>query len=260
VTEEELDASMTEATREEIATGRVPKRMDKLLRKVSDRPIGKGDEKILELSFLKSPLEIIPSETNLDIVGGIRVAHNLLSGPTGKQRAVSGDEEDVIPCDIVLRSVGYLGVPLEGVPFDEERCVIANSKESSGRVIDYESGESVLGMFTSGWAKRGPNGIVGTNIPCAKETVKAILEDQDNLLLPAIQQVGGVEELLKQKSPEVVDWSGYMNINDHEVRVGEEKGKVRDKLFTAKKMLQVANGDRSEQAYMYQHLLVPLIL
>jgi len=243
VTQQELDASMTEATQEEINTGRVPKRMDKLLRKVSDRSIQK-EGKILELSFLKSPFEIIPSETDPTAVGGLRVVHNSLLGPAGKQRAVSRNEEEdmFIPCDIVLRSVGYLGVPLDGVAFDNKRAVIANNSESSGRIVNLTSGEAVTGMFTSGWAKRGPSGIVGTNIPCAKETVQSILEDYSSALLPTIQQEGGVRSVLQQQQQQVVDWNGYIHINDHEVQVGEQKGKVRDKLFATETMLQVANS------------------
>jgi hypothetical protein len=97
-------------------------------------------------------------------------------------------------------------------------------------------------MFTSGWAKRGPNGIVGTNIPCAKETVQSILQDYSSALLPTIQQEGGVRSVLQQQQQQVVDWNGYIHINDHEVQVGEQKGKVRDKLFATETMLQVANS------------------
>ena len=135
-----------------------------------------------------------------------------------------------------------LGCTIDGVAFDNKRAVIANNSESSGRIVNLTSGEAVTGMFTSGWAKRGPNGIVGTNIPCAKETVQSILQDYSSALLPTIQQEGGVRSVLQQQQQQVVDWNGYIHINDHEVQVGEQKGKVRDKLFATETMLQVANS------------------
>jgi adrenodoxin-NADP+ reductase len=238
VHKDELDASMTEATKEEIKNERVPKRMNKLLRSAADRPVD-SDNKALQLSFLRSPLEIVSCDDKPGVVGGIRVAVNTLEGSAGNQRAVDTGEYEFIPCDLVLRSVGYLGLPLEGVAFDEKRATVSNTPESAGRVVDPSSGQVINGMYTSGWAKRGPNGIVGTNIPCARETVKSILEDETNGLLPTIRVEGGIAGLINTKS--VVDWNGCTKIDAHEVAVGKLKGKVRDKMLEREDMLLAAN-------------------
>ena len=244
VKEEDLDASMTQATEEEIKTGRVPKRMNKLLRTVAGRSVEKEDTE-LQLSFLRSPIEILPSTTNPNVVGSIRVSVNTLEGPVGQQRAVDTGESEIIPCDIVLRSVGYLGVPLEGVAFNEATATISNAEDSAGRIVDPETGEVMRGMFTSGWAKRGPSGIVGTNIPCAKETVQSILEDAHSGVLPTMQSSSSSSSsssLYTKMNAARVNWGDYLNIDQHEVETGMVKGKVRDKMLSRTEMLQVAKG------------------
>jgi adrenodoxin-NADP+ reductase len=248
VQKEELDASMTTATEEEIKTLRVPKRMNKLLRKVAGRTMDEDkDETELCLTFLKSPIEIIPHENNPAVVGGVRVAINALEGSVGQQQAQETGKYETIPCDLVLRSVGYLGVPLDGVAFDDRKCIIANTRESAGRVVHASNGESVAGMFTAGWAKRGPTGIVGTNIPCAKETVASILKDAETGALPSIEVEGGVMAGVEGEGERggdtvVVEWEEYLNIDQYEVEQGAVKGKVRDKMLLREDMFKVAKA------------------
>ena len=83
------------------------------------------------------------------------------------------DEREVIPCGLVLRSVGYRGVPIPGVPFDEARATIPNE---AGRVLD-DAGAVVPGLYCAGWIKRGPSGVIGTNKKDATETVELLLDD-----------------------------------------------------------------------------------
>ena len=83
--------------------------------------------------------------------------------------------------------MGYKVEPLDGVAFDEASSTVSTGRgEGRGRVLDSESGVAVPGLYTAGWAKRGPTGVVATNIPCARETVASILEDADAGLLPEI--------------------------------------------------------------------------
>ena len=85
----------------------------------------------------------------------------------------------MIPCGLVLRSVGYRGVALPGVPFDDDRGVIPNA---DGRVLD-AGGEPIAGLYCAGWIKRGPSGVIGTNKKDAAETVEHVLEDAEAGLL-----------------------------------------------------------------------------
>ena len=81
----------------------------------------------------------------------------------------------------MLRSIGYKGVGLEGIPFDAARGLIPND---AGRVIDPESGEQVPGHYAVGWIKRGPSGVIGTNKKDALDTVDTLLEDLDDGRIP----------------------------------------------------------------------------
>ena len=107
-------------------------------------------------------------------VSGLRVVRNRLEpDPRGGVRAVATGEHEVIPCGLVIRSIGYRGRPLPGVPFDERRGLIRND---GGRVCE-EDGAPRRGEYAVGWIKRGPSGVIGTNKKCANDTVAALLED-----------------------------------------------------------------------------------
>ena len=129
---------------------------------------------------------------------------------------------------MVVRSVGYRGTPLPGVPFDIERGVIHNE---GGRVTDVETNAPVPGLYTAGWVKRGPSGVIGTNKKCALETVTLILEDLAAGRLPEpTLPPGALDELLVQRGVEVVDYAGWERIDAHEKGRGEPHGRPRVKL------------------------------
>lgn len=104
----------------------------------------------------------------LPSVGAVRFEVTQLEGEAGRQRAVGTGVFEDLPCGLVLRSIGYRSVPLPGVPFDHERAVV---RQQAGRV------EGVPALYCAGWLKRGPTGIIGTNVDDARETVQSILED-----------------------------------------------------------------------------------
>ena len=116
-----------------------------------------------------------------DRVEAVEVVRNeLVADESGRIRAVPTDEREVIPCGIVLRSVGYRGTAISGVPFDEERATIRNDQ---GRVLD-DGGVPIPGLYCAGWIKRGPSGVIGTNKKDATETVELLLADAAAGLLP----------------------------------------------------------------------------
>ena len=115
------------------------------------------------LKFLVSPVEILGESE----VTGIRIERNeLAEDDDGSVRPRPTGEFETLDCGIVFRSIGYRGVPLADLPFDERGGVIPND---GGRVMD---GDSPLpGEYVAGWIKRGPSGIIGTNKRDAQETV-----------------------------------------------------------------------------------------
>jgi ferredoxin--NADP+ reductase len=191
----------------------------------------------IELRFLRSPVEIL-GEGDDGPVTGIRVAVNRLeAGEDGRVRAVPTGEEEVIECGLVLRSIGYRGRPIGGIPFDERRGLIRNL---GGRVCDADS-EHCAGEYCVGWIKRGPSGVIGTNKKDAADTVARIVEDRDagRLNAPVADEI---EAWIAERVPDAVTWEGWEAIDRHETDTGEPLGRPRVKLVRLDRMREIAAG------------------
>jgi ferredoxin--NADP+ reductase len=199
----------------------------------AQRPPG-GKRRRIVLRFLVSPVEILGE----DRVTGIRICRNeLVAGELSSIRPRATDELETIDCGLVFRSIGYRGLPLEGLPFDERRGVIANH---GGRVV--VDGEPLTGEYVTGWIKRGPTGIIGTNKRDAQETVDLLLEDLDagRLLQPGAPDRDALEELLAERRPDHVTYAGWEAIDRVERAAGEPQGRPRVKLCSFEELLEAA--------------------
>jgi ferredoxin--NADP+ reductase len=180
------------------------------------------------LKFLRSPVEILGAGTD-GRVTAIKVVKNRIEpGADGGLRAVATDETEVIECGLVLRSIGYRGRPVDDVPFDERRGLIRND---GGRVLD-EAGVSHRGEYVTGWIKRGPSGVIGTNKKDSADTVARIVEDREAgaLNAPADPDPETIAALYAQRAPDAVTWEGWEAIDAHETARGEPHGRPRVKL------------------------------
>ena len=130
-------------------------------------------ERVVRFRFLVSPVEVVGEGGR---VTGVRIERNrLVAREDGYMRAVGTGETEVVPCGMVIRSVGYRGMPLPGVPFDEKRGIVPNE---GGRVVRGVGGAAVPGEYVVGWAKRGPSGVIGTNKADAAATAALMCEDR----------------------------------------------------------------------------------
>ena len=216
------DASMTVRKNVEIISGYAAR-----------EPTGKPRRIVLR--FVVSPVAILGDER----VEGIRICHNeLVPDESGALRARPTDALEELECGLVFRSIGYRATPLEGLPFDERRCVIPNE---GGRIIR-DGGAPLTGEYAVGWIKRGPTGIIGTNKRDAQETVDLVLEDLDagRLLEPVEPDRESVEELLAERAPEHVTYAGWEAIDRAEKAAGEPHGRPRVKLCTFDELLDAA--------------------
>ena len=143
------------------------------------------------------------------------------------------DEHETIECGLVFRSVGYRGVGLSELPFDERRGTIHNE---GGRVVGHQR------AYCAGWIKRGPTGIIGTNKKDATETVQLLLEDVEQGLIAHREQVTpeAVEALLADRGVRAVMYAGWMSIDELERAAGEKLGRPRVKLRTWDELLEAA--------------------
>ena len=188
-----------------------------------------GKNKRIVLRFLASPVEILGDER----VEGVRVCRNELRDESGRLSACATEHTEVIPAGIVFRSIGYRGVPLPGLPYDERSGTIPNE---GGRIAE------LPGEYVVGWIKRGPTGIIGTNKRDAQETVDNVLADLEagRLLEPSEPDRDSVEALLDERKPEHVTYAGWEAIDRAEREAGEPHGRPRVKLTTFDELLDAA--------------------
>ncbi len=213
----------------------------RILREFAERPL-RGEPHRVALRFLLSPVELVSDEHGR--VGGVRVARNeLVAAPDGRLRAQATEEYETIPAGLVFRAIGYRGVALPGVPFDEHTGVIHNER---GRVLG--AAGPLPGEYAVGWIKRGPTGVIGTNKKDAQETVNAIFEDLGSGLLldPPAPAPEELLSTLRARQPELVTYAGWSEIDRHERSLGEPSGRPRVKLTRIEEMLRVAAAQHPE--------------
>jgi ferredoxin--NADP+ reductase len=193
-----------------------------------------GKRRRIVLRFLVSPLELLGAER----VEGIRICRNELRDESTGLRACSTETIEELGCGIVFRSIGYRGTPVQGLPFDEARGTVPHA---AGRILD-EQGAQLRGDYVVGWIKRGPTGIIGTNKRDAQETVDELFEDLDagRLNEPAEPSRDALEELLAERAPDHVTYSGWEAIDAAEKAAGEPHGRPRVKLTRTEELLDAA--------------------
>jgi ferredoxin/flavodoxin---NADP+ reductase len=164
-------------------------------------------------------------------VEGVEIVHNELVEENGRIVARPTGELEVISAGLVLRSVGYQGVPLPGVPFDERSGTIPNDR---GRV------EGAERTYAAGWIKRGPSGVIGTNKKDATETVELLLEDAraGKLNRASVDSSQSLEALLDERGANYVEYDGWQMIDAVERAAGEPLGRPRVKLHKWEKLLE----------------------
>lgn len=171
----EIEAGLTPETLQECKQSRPRKRLVDLIESLLPNESSCTEDpcRDINLRFLVSPVSV---NVENNAACGVEVEVNqLVADPDGKSQAcmVTDEPHEVIPGQLVIRSIGYKSEPIPELPFDSKRSVIPND---GGRVIS-ESGECLPGLYVSGWVKRGPTGIIGSNIMDAKETTGAIVKD-----------------------------------------------------------------------------------
>ncbi|UDY22190.1 FAD-dependent oxidoreductase [Nocardioides sp. Kera G14] len=201
-----------------------------LLRDFLDRPFDPAKRTIV-LKFLSSPVEV----TGTDRVTGVVVGRNRLDlDANGNIVAVPTGETETIEAGLLLRAVGYKGLPVAGLPYEERTGTVPNEK---GRVTP--------GVYVSGWVKRGPNGFIGTNKTDSEETVDTILDDLDAGLVP--QPAGNaatVAASVRRHQPDYVDLAGWQAIEREERRRGAAEGRVRVKIVDVDEALRIVRDDK----------------
>ena len=194
-----------------------------------------GKSRRLTLRFMVSPVELIGDAAGS--VTALRLVRNeLYATSTGALQPRATDHFENLPVGLVFRSVGYRGVPLPGVPFNESWGVILNDK---GRVLESDTKQPIVGEYAAGWIKRGPTGVIGTNKPDAAETVECMFEDlaAGSVLEPAHPEAAAAEALVRQRQPSYFSYADWQKLDAIEVERGRAQGRPRVKFTRIEEML-----------------------
>lgn len=209
------------------------KRNLELLREFAERPQAASKRRRMYFHFLLSPVEVVGAER----VEALRLGKNRLTGEAYALRAEPSGDFEEIPCGLVFRSIGYRGVAIPGVPFDERAGVFPNDQ---GRVT--KDGVVVPGLYAVGWIKRGPSGVIGTNKPDSLETARILLEDAPKLKPCAAPSTDAVRALLAERGVRAVNFDEWRIIDAAEVARGERAGKPRERFTRVPEMFEAIDA------------------
>jgi ferredoxin--NADP+ reductase len=204
------------------AANPLSRRLMNMLNALADRPV-RGGRKTIRFAFGLRPMEILGADT----VHGVRF-----------ERSGAGSKLAELPAQFVLRSIGYRGRPLVGLPFDESSGTIPNV---AGRVVGPAG--SMPGVYVTGWIKRGPTGVIGTNRRDAAETVEALVQDLQDLHSHTSSPLNPQDDLLDRMrlgGAVLVDWAGWCAIERAEQERGARLGRERVKIHEWERMLSAA--------------------
>lgn len=192
-----------------------------------------GKKRRIHFRFYLAPVEILGS----DRVEAIKFEHNRsVRGADGLPKVEATGETEILPAGLVFRSIGYLGLPVPGLPFDGRKGVLPNDQ---GRVFDPETKQPLGGDYAVGWIKRGPTGVIGTNKPDAQESADRLLEDlaSDRLVNPAHPTRNDVESMLRSRGVRFVSWSDWQRLDQMEIALGKPQNRPRVKFDRIASML-----------------------
>lgn len=192
---------------------------------------GPGDAPVrIHLWLCTSPVEYRGDD---GVLNQVEVEVNRLEDGGGRIRPVGTGERHTIDAGLVFRSVGYRGKPIPGVPFDDWKGHIRNQE---GRIVD-DSEAVVPRMYTAGWAKRGPSGLIGTNRACSVGTVGHMFADMGSIDPAHGHTSEQVSAALSEAVPQHTTWENWQNLNAQEVSKGEAEGRVRTKFSSVDAMM-----------------------
>lgn len=191
--------------------------------------------KVVRFRFHRAPVEVLGADGK---VTAVRLAR---TEPLDDGRLRTTDDTLELPAEAVYFAVGYRSTPLPGVPFDDQSATIPND---AGRVLDATGGSPVSGLYTAGWIKRGPSGVIGTNRSCAAETVESVWADLESGALadPSTTDPDVIRELMSDRDVHIVDARGWDAIDARERELGAEGGRERTKIRDREELLRLAVG------------------
>ncbi|WP_189157540.1 FAD-dependent oxidoreductase [Lentzea pudingi] len=219
-----------EASMHAIRTNKQVEMIVKTLQEWAIRDVGTRPRR-LHLHFLEAPVEVLGT----DHVTGLRTETQELTGDGNVRGTGTFTDWDV---QAVYRAVGYLSTHLADIPFDHVSGTIPHL---AGRVLDLDE-VPMPGVYTTGWIKRGPIGLIGHTKGDALETITSLLEDAAALPPATSPSPASVVEFLEQRGVPFVTNEGWSRLDAHEIALGAAHGRERVKVVSREEMTTISNG------------------
>jgi ferredoxin--NADP+ reductase len=224
------DVLLTDDDELQIGTDRQLRTNVAMLREWAQRPL-RGKPRRIHMRFLQRPVRILGENR----VEGVLLERN---EPLAGGRVRPTGDLETLELGMIFRSVGYLGLPLSGVPFDEAHSTLPHRQ---GRLLD-GNGQLAEGEDVTGWAKRGPSGTIGTNKSDSAETVANLLADLATRASYKGSDPGEILALLDERGVDYTDWADWLRLDDHEIELGRRQGRPRVKIPALRSMLEFSRG------------------
>jgi ferredoxin--NADP+ reductase len=190
-------------------------------------------QRVIRFRFYLSPMALVGG----DQVEKLILTRNQLEGPPFAQVARPTDGQVELDCGLVFRSIGYRGVAIPGLPFDD---VLGKVPHACGRVLD--GAATLPGLYVTGWLKRGPTGIIGTNRADSLETVESLLAELPKDCDGDKRGADALHRLLEGRGVRVLSYQNWLMIDSAEIERGKPKDKPREKFTRVHEMLGVPTG------------------
>lgn len=220
ITDEDLDAA-----------GKTVKQNIKVLRQYAERERTPGNRRIV-FRFRTSPIEIHGDGKVEQVVLG---RNELVTDENGRVTAKDTGEREALPAHLIVRAVGYRGVPTPGLPFDDKSGTIPHT---DGRV------EGSRNEYVVGWIKRGPTGVIGSNKKDSQHTVDTLIADLEKASVTEFgdDHYDRLHDWFAERQPQLVTEEHWQLINEAERQAGESEGRPRVKLPNVAGMLRISHG------------------
>jgi ferredoxin--NADP+ reductase len=203
-----------------------------ILRAFAARP-PRAHAKKLHLRFLVSPTEIIADAAGN--VAGLALEKNRIeTRPDGSVAARGTGEIEILGAGMVLPAIGYAAERIDGVPYDEKARVIANE---DGRVVDPARRAVIANEYVVGWARSGPQGLIGEHKRASAHVVGHMIADGAGLAARALPERDAIVALLRERGVQPVSFNDWKQLDDVEVVRGARRGAPRDKIVDVEAML-----------------------
>jgi adrenodoxin-NADP+ reductase len=196
--------------------------------------------------FHRSPLKFLTTDVGRLI--GLEMNINRLIGlDVSSQQCQATGQREILNCDLILRSIGYKSIQVDpDINFDTVNGCVPNV---AGRVLVRKnfdqagsSKEDTIdpGLYVTGWLRTGPMGVILTTMSNAFEVAESVGEDLQNDHIDVKKEgFSAIREHLDRNSVPIVDWNGWLKIDNYEVEQGKKNGRPREKLCDIKKMLEI---------------------